>query len=88
DGQDVPGQVLAEGKDVVIIGGGDTGSDCLGTATRQRARSVTQIDINPLPSGDRPENQPWPTYPKVYRVSTSHEENGERLYASSTVEFL
>ncbi|TRW46191.1 glutamate synthase subunit beta [Georgenia yuyongxinii] len=87
-GQDVPGQILATGKDVVIIGGGDTGSDCLGTATRQGARSVTQIDINPMPSPERPADQPWPTYPKVYRVSTSHEENGERVYATSTVEFL
>jgi glutamate synthase (NADPH/NADH) small chain len=49
---------------------------------------VTQIDINPLPGGERPADQPWPTYPKVYRVSTSHEEGGERVYASSTVEFL
>ncbi|MFH5822751.1 glutamate synthase subunit beta [Georgenia sp. AZ-5] len=88
DGQEVPGQILATGKDVVIIGGGDTGSDCLGTATRQGARSVVQIDINPVPGEERPENQPWPTYPKVFRTSTSHEENGERVYASSTVELL
>ncbi|MPV37618.1 glutamate synthase subunit beta [Georgenia subflava] len=87
-GDDVPGQILATGKDVVIIGGGDTGSDCLGTATRQGARSVTQIDINPLPSAERPADQPWPTYPKVFRTSTSHEENGERVYATSTVELL
>ena len=87
-GQEVPDQILATGKDVVIIGGGDTGSDCLGTATRQQARSVVQIDINPVPPEERPANQPWPTYPKVYRVSTSHEENGERVYGASTVEFL
>jgi glutamate synthase (NADPH/NADH) small chain len=87
-GQEMPRQILATGKDVVIIGGGDTGSDCLGTALRQGARSVTQIDINPLPGVERPADQPWPTYPKVYRVSTSHEEGGERVYASSTVEFL
>ncbi|MHB1063159.1 MAG: glutamate synthase subunit beta [Georgenia sp.] len=87
-GDDVPDQILATGKDVVIIGGGDTGSDCLGTATRQGARSVTQIDINPVPTTERPDSQPWPTYPKVYRVSTSHEENGERVHGTSTVEFV
>ncbi|GAA1636404.1 glutamate synthase subunit beta [Georgenia ruanii] len=87
-GQEVPDQILATGKDVVIIGGGDTGSDCLGTATRQQARTITQIDINPVPPEERPANQPWPTYPKVYRVSTSHEENGERTYGASTVELL
>ncbi|WP_447925428.1 glutamate synthase subunit beta [Georgenia muralis] len=88
DGQEVPDQILATDKDVVVIGGGDTGSDCLGTATRQHARSVTQIDIHALPPEERAEDQPWPTYPKVYRTSTSHEENGERVYASSTVELL
>ncbi|UNX56160.1 glutamate synthase subunit beta [Georgenia sp. TF02-10] len=87
-GDDVPDQILATGKDVVIIGGGDTGSDCLGTATRQGARSVTQIDINPVPPRERAADQPWPTYPKVYRVSTSHEENGERVYATGTAELL
>ncbi|MFC7406777.1 glutamate synthase subunit beta [Georgenia alba] len=87
-GQEVEDQILATDKDVVIIGGGDTGSDCYGTALRQGARSVTQIDINPTPGEERPEDQPWPTYPKVYRVSTSHEEGGERVFGASTVEFL
>ncbi|MEE6296584.1 glutamate synthase subunit beta [Georgenia wangjunii] len=87
-GEEVPGQILATDKDVVIIGGGDTGADCLGTAIRQGARSVTQIEIMPRPSEERPAGQPWPTYPMIYRVSSAHEEGGERVYATSTVEFL
>ncbi len=87
-GRPVDDQIVATGKDVVIIGGGDTGSDCYGTALRQGATSVTQIDINPMPGEERPGDQPWPTYPKVYRVSTSHEEGGERVFGASTVEFL
>ena len=86
-GEEVPGQILATGKDVVIIGGGDTGADCLGTATRQGARSITQLEILPVPPEDRPDNQPWPTYPMVYRVSSAHEEAGERLYSVSTTRF-
>ncbi len=81
-------QVSAEGKDVVIIGGGDTGADCLGTAVRQGARSVTQLEILPTPPLDRPDNQPWPTYPAIMRVSSAHEEGGEREFATSTVQFL
>ena len=80
--------VSAEGKDVVIIGGGDTGADCLGTAHRQRARSVTQLEILPQPGEDRPGNQPWPTYPMIMRVTSAHEEGGDRVYATSTAEFL
>ncbi|WP_127572672.1 glutamate synthase subunit beta [Georgenia faecalis] len=87
-GETVPGQILATDKDVVIIGGGDTGADCLGTAMRQGARSVTQIEIMPRPSEERPASQPWPTYPMLYRVSSAHEEGGERVYATSTVEFV
>lgn len=86
-GIDVPGQITAAGKDVVIIGGGDTGADCLGTALRQGARSVTQLEILPRPTQERPDNQPWPTYPMIYRVSSAHEEGGERVYAVSTSEF-
>jgi glutamate synthase (NADPH/NADH) small chain len=87
-GEPVEGQVTSEGKDVVIIGGGDTGADCLGTAHRQGARSVTQLEILPRPPDDRPDSQPWPTYPMIYRVSSAHEEGGERVYAVSTSEFL
>ncbi|MBW9211511.1 glutamate synthase subunit beta [Mumia sp. zg.B53] len=87
-GESVEGQVTAEGKDVVIIGGGDTGADCLGTAIRQQARSITQLEIMPRPAEERPGHQPWPTYPMTYRVASAHEEGGERVYAVSTQEFL
>jgi glutamate synthase (NADPH) small chain len=80
--------ITAEGKHVVIIGGGDTGADCLGTAHRQGAASVTQLEIMPLPPEKRTEHMPWPTYPMVYRVSSAHEEGGERLYSVNTVEFV
>jgi len=79
--------ITAEGKHVVIVGGGDTGADCLGTAHRQGAKSVTQLEIMPLPPEKRTENMPWPTYPMVYRVASAHEEGGERRYAVNTVEF-
>ena len=82
------GQITATGKDVVIIGGGDTGADCLGTSIRQGARSVTQLEILPTPPQQRPANQPWPTYPMIFRVSSAHEEAGERVYSVSTSEFL
>jgi glutamate synthase (NADPH) small chain len=81
-------QITAEGKHVVIIGGGDTGADCLGTATRQGAASITQLEIMPEPPESRPEGQPWPTYPMIFRVSAAHEEAGDRVYAVSTQEFL
>jgi len=80
--------ITAEGKHVVIIGGGDTGADCLGTAHRQGALSITQLEILPTPPEHRTENMPWPTYPMVYRVSSAHEEGGERLFSVSTTEFL
>jgi glutamate synthase (NADPH/NADH) small chain len=80
--------ISAEGKHVVIIGGGDTGADCLGTAHRQGAATVTQLEIMPTPPEHRPEHQPWPTYPTVYRVSSAHEEGGERLFAVNTTEFV
>jgi glutamate synthase (NADPH) small chain len=79
--------ITAEGKHVVIVGGGDTGADCLGTAHRQGAASVTQLEIMPTPPEKRTEGMPWPTYPMVYRVASAHEEGGERLYAVNTVEF-
>ncbi len=78
----------AKGKNVIILGGGDTGADCLGTAIRQGAASITQIEIMPRPTEERPASQPWPTYPMVYRVSSAHEESGERLYSISTEEFI
>jgi glutamate synthase (NADPH) small chain len=80
--------ISARGRDVVIIGGGDTGADCLGTALRQGAASVTQLEILPRPPEARPAHQPWPTYPAIYRVSSAHEEGGERVYAVSTERFL
>ena len=80
--------ISARGRDVVIIGGGDTGADCLGTALRQGAASVTQLEIMPRPPQWRPGSQPWPTYPMIYRVSSAHEEGGERVYAVSTQEFV
>jgi glutamate synthase (NADPH/NADH) small chain len=87
-GEVVEGQIRADGKHVVIIGGGDTGADCLGTATRQHAASITQLEIMPRPGEDRPPHQPWPTYPMTFRVSSAHEEGGERVYSVSTQEFL
>ncbi|WP_103352000.1 glutamate synthase subunit beta [Amycolatopsis sp. CA-128772] len=78
----------AAGLDVVVIGGGDTGADCVGTSHRQGARSVTQLEIMPKPPELRSDAHPWPTYPMIYRVSSAHEEGGERLYAVNTQEFL
>ena len=86
--EQVEGQVTAKDKDVIIIGGGDTGADCLGTALRQGARSVTSLEIMPRPSDERPESMPWPTYPMLYRVASAHEEGGERVYAVNTKEVL
>jgi glutamate synthase (NADPH) small chain len=80
--------ISALGRHVVIIGGGDTGADCLGTVHRQGAASVTQLEILPRPPERRSAGQPWPTYPMIYRVSSAHEEGGERVYAVSTQEFL
>ncbi|HEU5331198.1 MAG TPA: glutamate synthase subunit beta [Actinocrinis sp.] len=88
EGDYVTAPITAEGKHVVILGGGDTGADCLGTATRQGAASITQLEIMPRPADERPSSQPWPTYPMIYRVSSAHEENGERVYAVSTSEFV
>ena len=87
-GGEVKGQILATGKDVVVIGGGDTGADCIGTALRQGANSVTSLEIMPQPGEERPANQPWPTYPMIFRVASAHEEGGERVYSASTKEIL
>jgi glutamate synthase (NADPH) small chain len=78
----------ARGKHVVIIGGGDTGADCLGTAHRQGAAKVTQLEIMPRPPEQRAPGNPWPQYPNVFRVASAHEEGGERLYSVSTKNFL
>jgi glutamate synthase (NADPH) small chain len=80
--------INVNGKHVVILGGGDTGADCLGTSTRQGAASVTQLEIMPRPTEERPSGQPWPTYPMIYRVSSAHEESDNRMFAVSTEEFL
>ncbi|MCW2603781.1 MAG: gltD [Pseudonocardiales bacterium] len=80
--------INAKGKRVVIIGGGDTGADCLGTAHRQGAMSVHQFEIMPRPPEARPSNTPWPTYPGIFRVASAHEEGGERVYAVNTEEFV
>ena len=81
-------EINVSGKHVVILGGGDTGADCLGTSVRQGAASVTQLEIMPRPTEERPAGQPWPTYPMIYRVSSAHEELDNRLFAVSTEEFL
>jgi len=80
--------INVDGKHVVILGGGDTGADCLGTSIRQGAASITQLEIMPRPSDERPDSQPWPMYPMIYRVSSAHEEKDNRLFAVSTEEFL
>ncbi|MCW2573039.1 MAG: gltD [Frankiales bacterium] len=80
--------ITAEDKDVVIIGGGDTGADCLGTAHRQGARSVTQLEIMPQPPDQRASSTPWPTWPLMLRTSSAHEEGGERMFSVNTVQFL
>jgi glutamate synthase (NADPH/NADH) small chain len=83
---DVP--ITAEGKKVLIIGGGDTGADCLGTSHRQGAESVHQFEIMPKPPDERPPANPWPTWPFTYKVTSAHEEGGERVYAVNTTEFV
>ena len=80
--------ISARDRNVVIIGGGDTGADCLGTVHRQGARSVHQLEILPRPPDRRSPDNPWPQYPNVYRVSSAHEEGGERVYAVSTTRFV
>ncbi|MDQ3308033.1 MAG: glutamate synthase subunit beta [Actinomycetota bacterium] len=87
-GIQVDGQITAAGKHVVVIGGGDTGADCVGTAHRQSAASVTQLEILTRPADERADAHPWPTYPMIYRVSSAHEEGGERVYAVATTEFV
>jgi glutamate synthase (NADPH/NADH) small chain len=79
--------ISAAGKHVIIIGGGDTGADCLGTAHRQKAKSVHQLELLPMPPKERTAANPWPEWPLIFRVSSAHEEGGERLYSVSTQRF-
>jgi glutamate synthase (NADPH/NADH) small chain len=90
EGDEIPdaGFISAKGKRVVIIGGGDTGADCLGTAHRQGARSVHQFELMPRPPDVRSSNNPWPQWPNIFRVSPAHEEGGERVFAVSTQSLL
>jgi glutamate synthase (NADPH) small chain len=87
---DADGQppITAKGKKVIIIGGGDTGADCLGTSHRQGAESVHQFEIMPQPPESRADSTPWPVYPLMLRVSSAHEEGGERVYSVNTEEFI
>ncbi|QTG80014.1 glutamate synthase subunit beta [Arthrobacter crystallopoietes] len=87
-GEKVENQIDARGKHVVILGGGDTGADCLGTAHRQHAASVTTLAIGKQPPAERAAHQPWPTFPTLFEVASAHEEGGERTYLASTVEYL
>src|SRR5690606_19843633 len=80
--------ISAAGRRVVIIGGGDTGADCLGTAHRQGAEAVHQLELLPQPPYTRAPDNPWPQWPNVFRISPAHEEGGERLYAVSTQRFV
>jgi glutamate synthase (NADPH/NADH) small chain len=93
EGDDVLGAdgeppITAKGKKVIIIGGGDTGADCLGTVHRQGATEVHQFEIMPRPPDSRAETTPWPTYPLMFRVSSAHEEGGERVFSVNTEEFV
>ncbi|MGO2632405.1 MAG: glutamate synthase subunit beta, partial [Galactobacter sp.] len=87
-GQTVPDMIDAKGKHVVVLGGGDTGADCIGTAHRQGAASVTTLAIGKQPPRERPSQQPWPMFPNLFEVASAHEEGGERVYLASTVEFV
>ncbi|MEO6136471.1 MAG: glutamate synthase subunit beta [Ginsengibacter sp.] len=80
--------ILAEGKNVIVIGGGDTGSDCVGTSNRQKAISVTQFELMPKPPQSRTDYMPWPTYPMILKTTSSHEEGVQRSWAIATKEFL
>jgi glutamate synthase (NADPH/NADH) small chain len=84
---DDPAAISAKDKHVIIIGGGDTGADCLGTAHRQGARTVHQLELLSRPPDTRAAGTPWPQWPNVFRVSSAHEEGGERLYSISTQKF-
>jgi glutamate synthase (NADPH/NADH) small chain len=84
EGEKVENQIHAAGKHVVILGGGDTGADCIGTAHRQGAKSVTSLELLPQPPADRPEDNPWPQWARIFRTAPAHEEGGERIYSVLT----
>jgi glutamate synthase (NADPH/NADH) small chain len=86
-GEDPGASITAYGKQVLVIGGGDTGADCVGTANRQGAKKITQIEVLPKPPEHRPEEEPWPLWPKVLKTSSSHLEGGERLWSVNTKAF-
>lgn len=81
-------EIIATGKDVVVIGGGDTGSDCVGTSNRQGARSVKQFEVMMQPPAQRTQHMPWPTYPMILKTTSSHEEGADRFWGVNTEEFL
>ena len=87
-GDRVPGQILATGKHAIIIGGGDTGADCLGTVHRQKAASVHQLEIMPKPPDERSPSTPWPLWPLQLRIEGAHEEGGKRMWAVATTRFI
>ncbi len=87
-GDFVASPIDAAGKRVIIIGGGDTGADCLGTAHRQGAANITQFEVMPRPPDTRANDNPWPTFPMTYKVTSAHEEGGDRMYSVSTTEFV
>src|SRR5690606_35154707 len=83
---DLP-EIHARDKHVIVIGGGDTGSDCVGTSNRHGAKSITQFELLPMPTTERPEHQPWPFYPMILRTSSSHEEGADRFWSILTKSF-
>jgi glutamate synthase (NADPH/NADH) small chain len=87
-GDRVPNQISAEGKHVVILGGGDTGADCIGTAHRQKCKTVTSLELLPKPPEKRDANNPWPEWAKIIRTAPAHEEGGERIYSIGTKQFI
>jgi glutamate synthase (NADPH) small chain len=82
------GQILATDKNVIVIGGGDTGSDCVGTSNRQKAKTITQVEVMPMPPKERAEQTPWPNWPMMLRTSTSHEEGTDRQWSIAVQEFV
>ncbi len=87
-GDEIENQIVAAGKNVVIIGVGDTGSDCVGTSNRQGAKSVTQLEVLPMPPMERAESTPWPYWPLMFRTSSSHEEGADRKFSINTKNFI